>query len=354
MVKNRRLDPASIDADLNLKSTTITSLINEDAVVDLKDIETMAKYFKKPWSYMLLQKEEQISKLGKDHRTALNKHVGFSSDMLNETEWAEDFLDEVYELSENKEAIKPTLPSKHSALEVRKFFDISIEEISKLDSDYKALKKWVTKLEETGIFVAQRRIPDESIRAYSTTKHGAVLIVLTTRDSAAARIFSLMHEYCHILLNDTGVCDLNEHSQVETRCNQFAAELLMPAAAIADFNKDYQFNLNIDSDEEHALWLVRRFKVSQAALFIRLLQVGYITQTTYSALERRRKLRKAKPSKGGDFYKSHINAVGNKYAVLVLDALSRGVINRKDSSVLLGVGEYLIGSFGENLKKNIG
>lgn len=354
MVKNRRLDPGAVDAELGLKSTTISSLVNEDSVVDLKDIEAIAKYFKKPWSYMLLQKEEQISKLGKDHRTALNKHVGFSSEMLNETEWAEDFLDEVYELSEDKKAVIPTLPVKHTPAEVRKFLNISVEEISKLGNDYNALKKWISKLEETGVFIAQRRIPDETIRAYSTTKHGAVLIVLTTRDSAAARIFSLMHEYCHILLNNTGVCDLNEHSQVETRCNQFAAEVLMPSSAIADFNDDYQFNLSIDSDEGHALWLVRRFKVSQAALFIRLLQTGYIAQSTYNALERRRKLRKASPSKGGDYYRSHINAVGNKYAVLVLDALGRGVINRKDSSVLLGVGEYLIGSFGENLKKNMG
>ncbi|UTX51446.1 ImmA/IrrE family metallo-endopeptidase [Candidatus Saccharibacteria bacterium TM7i] len=353
MVKNRRANSEDIDAELNLKSTSIAELLAEDRDVDFKDIQSIAKYFKKPWSYLLLEHEETMPTIGRDHRTVRNVEASFSSDMLNESVWAEDYLDEAKELSEEGSSLSPTLPVEHTPAGVRDFFDISTDDIFKLRDDYAALKLWVRKIESTGVYVAQRRIPDETIRAYSTSKHGIVLIVVNTRDSAAARIFSLMHEYCHVLFNTTGLCDFDEHNTVETKCNRFAADVLMPAGDLAEKNDSYEFNLDLIKDEEHAIWLSRKFKVSQAAMFIRLLEKHYISEPTYRALERRRALRKAKKSSGGDYYKAKINAVGVKYASLVLDALSRGVINRKDSSVLLGVGEYSVVSFKENLRKNV-
>ncbi|WP_082659292.1 ImmA/IrrE family metallo-endopeptidase [Cellulomonas sp. B6] len=45
-------------------------------------------------------------------------------------------------------------------------------------------------------------------------------------------MFSLVHEYVHVLMHATRVCDLDDHASVERFCNAVAAATLLPAATV--------------------------------------------------------------------------------------------------------------------------
>ncbi len=80
----------------------------------------------------------------------------------------------------------------------------------------------------TGVYVAQRRLRDDTIRAFSKVVGERAVIVVNTGDTAYARIFSALHEYCHLTLRTAGICDLDDHSAVERYCNAVAAGVLLP------------------------------------------------------------------------------------------------------------------------------
>jgi hypothetical protein len=92
-----------------------------------------------------------------------------------------------------------------------------------------------------------------------------------------------------------------------------------------------------------------RAHVSQQALLIALRQRHFITQDAYDALEARRAARRrtnGKSSSGGPtYYTVAINKIGRMFAHRVVDALTEGVVDRQDASVLLGVGEHNVGNF---------
>jgi Zn-dependent peptidase ImmA (M78 family) len=344
MVVNRHKSTASIDDKLKLKTTTISALCENDQEVEYGDILKMAKYFKKTWSYMLLDREEILTNLGEDHRTHGSMSVGFSSDMINETVWADNFISDALELAKALgKSSEFRLPASHKANYVRDFLGISVDDVSKIKDGYTALKTWISSIENTGIFVAQRNIPDKTIRAYSVKKNGVALMVLSTKDKPEARIFSLFHEYYHILLNNAGICDFDDTSNVEAECNKFAADFLMPVEELKNVVSGYIFGNDIINDEAKVRKMCRYFMVSQAAMLIRLNELSIISKSEYNNLERERSERKStKKSTGGDYYKAHINAVGTMFSLNVIEALSLGIINRRDTSALLGVGEYSI------------
>lgn len=58
-----------------------------------------------------------------------------------------------------------------------------------------------------------------------------------------------------------------------------------------------------------------------------------------------KKTKKGSPT----YYTVEINKVGRLYARRVIDALSEGVIDRQDASVLLGVGEQNIAKYRDAL-----
>lgn len=91
----------------------------------------------------------------------------------------------------------------------------------------------VRHLEARGVVVA--RIPPaaatESIDAFSSAPHGRPVIVLSNPANPMRRRFSVAHELGHLLLHPDPAPGSGHH---EREANTFAAELLMPAAEIAD------------------------------------------------------------------------------------------------------------------------
>lgn len=94
-------------------------------------------------------------------------------------------------------------------------------------------------IERAGILVMRSSIvgnnthhkldPDE-FRGFTLIRNSYGLIFINTSDSGVGKLFSLAHEFGHVLLGEQGVSggSLNQRA-VERWCNQFAAEFLVSA-----------------------------------------------------------------------------------------------------------------------------
>lgn len=351
MLANRHKTAAQVASEVPTQ-VSLLALEAADTEVDFADLQALAKYFKKPWSYLLQDEAEVFPNLGQDNRTYANQQVPVSPDLLAEFEAAramlyaaiELFPDDRYEVPPT--VITPSMSASVAAGHIRAFLDVSIEEQLGTSDEYSALRLWVDALQRRGLYVSQRRLRDRTIRAFSTTLYNQALIVADTGDTPYARIFSVLHEYCHVILRSTGICDLEQHSTIELYCNDVAAEVLMPATLLNREMAGVQLGDDSDADDDELRRLSHRLRVSQAALLIRLHQTGVLTDDAYEAMERRRRARRAKEkSKGGQFYATAINRVGRRFARNVFGALADGAINRADAGALLGVGEHLVNRF---------
>lgn len=105
------------------------------------------------------------------------------------------------------------------------------------------------RIERVGVFVMSvsasdvlGEVLDERIfRGLAIADNVAPMIVINGRDSTEAQSFTLMHEFTHLLLNETGVSNhpsivkpRESSEEIERFCNDVAAEYLIPSAALGE------------------------------------------------------------------------------------------------------------------------
>src|SRR5690554_2020542 len=95
------------------------------------------------------------------------------------------------------------------------------------------------------------------------------IIVVNRKDEYSARTFSLMHEFVHILTRTPGICDsLGIESQssfaIEIKCNEIAAETLIPQRALLQDSNWIKIRQN-GWDDHLVNKIARNFSVSREA-----------------------------------------------------------------------------------------
>ena len=105
------------------------------------------------------------------------------------------------------------------------------------DCDYSTAKKereayWTLRdrVEEDNIFVMQYKMDMGDARGFTLPSKDPAIIVINSADSYRSKMFTLLHEYAHILLNGDGICLPEEiaDNAIEAWCNTFAGAFLMP------------------------------------------------------------------------------------------------------------------------------
>ena len=141
---------------------------------------------------------------------------------------------------------------------------------------YVSLRGYVERL---GVWVLHRAFDnDEAAGLYVHLDQGPhVIVINTTKSSKARKLFTLAHEFCHVLLRAEGASNPSVlNNRVERFCNKFAAHLLAPAEIIKAVVQRYGYQPTANDD------LIRRFAknlgISQEALVLRLVEERLITQ----------------------------------------------------------------------------
>jgi Zn-dependent peptidase ImmA (M78 family) len=114
------------------------------------------------------------------------------------------------------------------------------------------------------------KISLETFRGLSVHHEDLPIVMVNGGDSPAGRTFTLFHEIAHLINRTSGLCTLREIVDEEAIANNFAANFLMPEAAVRA-NLRYQ-----DIPLAAAEHLARHFKVSNLAAAVRLRRLDVI------------------------------------------------------------------------------
>jgi len=227
----------------------------------------------------------------------------------------------------------------------RRALGIRLEDQRGWKDERTALRQWRNAVERTGILVFQFPLPVGQARGFSVREGAARAIVMNSHDAVSARIFTIFHELGHLMLGEDGICLLEEpttRSQaaaVESYCNRFAAELLVPRASLTGhpvIAKGRTSGTYADSD---LATIARDFKVSREVILGRLLNFRMIDRRTY---EDRRSdwKRRGKPRKAGgkrDPPRDCYRRLGPRFVGTVLNAHHRGILTQSDVADYLGL-----------------
>lgn len=139
-------------------------------------------------------------------------------------------------------------------------------------------------IEGLGILVMHRSFgTDQAAGIYAHIEDGPHTIVINSSKSSKARkLFTLAHEFCHVLLRAEGASNPSViKNSVEKFCNKFAAYLLAPDSLVAATLSRYGY---IPSSNSRIIRLIsEKMGISQEATVLRLVETENLTQADYAA-----------------------------------------------------------------------
>ena len=212
---------------------------------------------------------------------------------------------------------------------------------------YAALRGWREAIEALGILVFQTGdVELDEMRGTSIPQGPFPVIVLNNSDHPHGRIFTLLHEFSHILLfnggNRTSLMDgkqLPEDQRLEQVSNRFAASALLPREEF--LSEIARFPSALEGEEKALRLFANRIKVSPEAILRRLLlfrkvplslyrqkRRGWIAQSWYSFPQ----------GVGGPPIETRVlSSAGRPFVSLVLEGYHRNAISSSAVSDYLGV-----------------
>lgn len=241
-----------------------------------------------------------------------------------------------------------------AARQVRGLLGVSLPSQLAWRTDTEALRPWIAAIEDFGALVFQMsRIDLRVARGASLFREPLPIILLNGADSPYARVFTLMHELGHLLMRQSGICDVWADNRTEQFCNRFAGELLLPREHI-------EAELAKAEPLESLDQIATRYSVSQSAVAVRLRQLELIDQADLNrqlelaavlADESRRRSRERSRESGGGppHHRVHLRNLGENYVATVLRALDSDRISAVDAAYFL---EAKLGTI-ENMRDDL-
>ena len=273
------------------------------------------------------------------------------------------------ELEEEQAPFKLSCSMDDSPTEVaeriRTALGISFQEQKKFRESRVAFNAWRNAIAATGVLVIQSSKVDlNNMRGYSVFFDKLPLLVVNRQDAYAARTFTLMHEFTHLLLRSSGLCDLRLESgrppheqKLEVFCNAVAAQVLVPDALLLDYPEIKGVAQEAWFDEILRP-IARDFGVSKEVVLRKLLDQGLTTQAFYLK-NRERYIQEAieyKRKQKDGFVEPAVDVVstkGRQYVSLVLEALNASVITAGDAADFLDVKAKHFSAIESNLRQAI-
>lgn len=173
---------------------------------------------------------------------------------------------------------------RNSALKIREILHLDINEQKKWSNPRIAFNEMRYLVENTGILVFEvDNVDIQEMRGFAIAEKIMPVIAINRKDSFNGRIFSLLHEFVHILLGQGGISNASYYDdteeKVEVFCNKLAAEILVPSSIILS-NPYIKTGKQRYSDSE-ILAIAKNFSVSEEVILRRLLTLEKISNSFY-------------------------------------------------------------------------
>lgn len=366
--KTARMDSAQAARKIGRPVEEIEAWENGESLPTLPQARKAAEVYKRPFALFYFPEPPQdysvlkdFRRLPEDESEAFTPELAFMiRQAQSRREWMSEFL---------RSAGAPPLDFIGSAqvgddhyelaARIRQKLSISPEEARRAPTRDDALRLWISRAEEIGIFVSRigkrqgQVMSLKEARGFVLSDQYAPFIFLNDHDAKSAQIFTLAHELVHLWIDEPGVSNL-EHigpvrtaeDRVEIYCNKVAAEILVPR----DFFLPQWEGLDPEEPlEERISRLSGRLKVSRAVVARRLLDLRKIKQGVYVQLvdqfreewfevKAKEKAKNKKKSGGAPvFHPLTLNSNGRAFSRVVISAYRRGELSGRDTSRLLDI-----------------
>lgn len=201
----------------------------------------------------------------------------------------------------------------------------------------------VERIESLGVLVMRqgdlghhtRPLRVEEFRGFAIVDDYAPIIFINHSDALGARLFTLIHELCHIWIGQSGISDgeTNTHRQEEVLCNAVAAEFLVPVEEFRGlWRQDFEhWENNLPPLEAH-------FHVSTWVLARRALTLNVISSEQYSRYiaDQRAQYKKREGSSGPTYYQTKKAQISRPFSRAVVGEALSGQLLLRDAGALLG------------------
>lgn len=202
----------------------------------------------------------------------------------------------------------------------------------------------VTRIERLGILVMRqadlghhsRPLKVDEFRGFAIIDEFAPIIFVNHADAPGARLFTLIHELCHIWIGQSGISDGNVHNQRqgEIFCNAVSAEFLVPADEFSHlWLRDLDdWRVNLPTLEHH-------FHVSTWVLARRALTLGFIHDNeylSYVGLLKSSYFERDKSGSGPSYYKTKKAQISLQFSKAVVEQALSGQMMLREAGWLLG------------------
>lgn len=333
------------------------------AVPTIAQLRKAAEVYKRSLAVFFLSEPPEGYDTLRDFRRLDGADAGkWSPDLHEEFRRAHTQRDFALELAETEERELPDawrvpVPGDDSDGDIAARIRAALIEVGPLPippnspSPYEHLNAWISAIEASGVLVLATRggkVSVDEMRGMSLYFDVLPVIVLNGGDYPRPRLFSLLHEFVHLVLHTEGLCDVvtddrprTANRTLEARCNAIAAAVLMPAAEVRTrpeviARSDIPASWTYDTLRTVAA----QFGVSAEAFLRRLSTLGLVPVELYR--QRRAEFIAAHDDEadrnrasGGNWYRSAVRDLGKAYVRAVTDAHRRRVIDSNTAAIYL-------------------
>jgi Zn-dependent peptidase ImmA (M78 family)/DNA-binding XRE family transcriptional regulator len=314
-------------------------------------LRRLAGAYQRPVAALLLPEPPRAPEVPPDYRTIPAKRKTLSPSTLlaiRSARWLQSRAIEMRRELQIETAFRATsnqLPKNPEALaeKARRTLGVEMAQQCEWKDSHEAYRQWRQSLEEQGVLVFQFAFPVEEVRGFSLFDRLCPVVVVNESDDPTARIFTLLHEYGHLLLQEPGIClpqeaATSDEQSVETFCNRFAASVLIPSGQLSTWERTVGSEVQIRQ-------MARSYSVSKYVVLYRLGHAGRLPRAAVRSIEKRWKemdaskriSKRARRGGGASTEKICRRRRGNAFIQLVQQAEKRGVITTHDAVTYLGV-----------------
>lgn len=344
---------------LKVREDKVMSWVLGDDHPTFTQAQKMATILGIPFGYLYLNQPPEEELPITDFRTvgsvpqALDVNTkNFLKDVLYKHDWFKEYrIQQGYDAVPFVGRASLEMPAQSVAADIIASLGLHPRPRTGTFEDY--IKFLVQKAEDAGIWVMRtsmvgnntsRPLSTDIFRGVAISDPIVPLIIINSKDSKSAQIFTIAHELAHLWLGETGISNVDLakanasiNSKVEAFCNRVAAELLTPSDEFKSrWNDDVALIDQVDT-------LAYAFKVSRVVVARRALDLRYITAGMYSEFYQQEQTRwialAEKQSKKPAHIPQHVMLpirYGRKFTYSVVSEAVRGSMLLREASSLLG------------------
>lgn len=320
---------------IGIKEKKLESWENGSLKPTIKQLEKIASIYKRPESVFYLNSTPEESYYIPEFRSFRGDKKRKSPELnylIRKTyqlrELAMDVADEVVEFNSfmiDEKSIN------NSAENIRQLLNIDINSQFKWKDFYQALNSWQNSIENLGVLVFKNSSVElDEMRGFCISEKKFPVILINNKDVVQARIFTMLHEFCHLLSKKSAMCDLSDKEE-ESQCNEIAGCVLVPEDIL--LNEISKLSSFSDTDIDY---LSSRFKVSNSVILKRLLSLRKISTDYYGTKKKLYEERFINSIKNEDgyppIYRRKISQYGKGFCRIIFDAYYEQRITLRDVS----------------------